>query len=50
MAVAMEDLYQGTTSVVPSGLQSALGTLKTNHFLSAAPPIALDRNRGGSSV
>jgi len=50
MALAMEDLYQGTTSVVPSGLQSALGTLKTNHFLSAAPPIALGRNRGGISV
>jgi len=48
MAFVRKDLYQGTTSVVPGGLQSALGALKTNHFLSAegwrvAPAFGAER-------
>src|SRR5215468_4773024 len=46
MAFVRKDLYQGTTSVVPSGLQSALGALKTNHFLSPASRLRRPQSRG----
>ena len=43
-------LCQGTTLVVPSGLQSALIALPSRHFLSAEEPALSEVERAGAQL